>query len=62
MAWLNRFSLSLLKQVPDRESVAERRRSRGWSDDYLMKSIVGSACWLTPALKPPETAAIQDRP
>ncbi len=43
MAWLNRFSLSLLKQVPDRKSVAGRRRCCGWSDDYLMKTIIGSA-------------------
>jgi predicted transposase YbfD/YdcC len=42
MAWLNRFSLSLLKQVPDRKSVAARRRSCGWSDEYLMQVLVGS--------------------
>lgn len=42
MAWLNRFSLSLLKQHPDRKSVAGRRRSCGWSDDYLMQVLVGS--------------------
>lgn len=42
MAWLNRFSLSLLKQVTDRKSVAARRRSCGWSDDYLMQILVGS--------------------
>lgn len=44
MAWLNRFSLSLLKQRADRKSVAARRRSCGWSDEYLMQVIVGSAC------------------
>ena len=42
MAWLNRFSLSLLRQVPDRKSVAARRRSCGWSDEYLMHVLVGS--------------------
>ncbi len=42
MAWLNRSALSLLKQVPDRESVAARRRACGWSDDYLMQVLVGS--------------------
>jgi predicted transposase YbfD/YdcC len=42
MAWLNRFGLSLLKQVPDRKSVAARRRSCGWSDEYLMQVLVGS--------------------
>ncbi|WP_165250960.1 ISAs1 family transposase, partial [Paludisphaera soli] len=42
MAWLNRFCLSLLKQHPDRKSVAARRRSCGWRDDYLMQVLVGS--------------------
>jgi predicted transposase YbfD/YdcC len=42
MAWLNRFCLSLLKQVPDRKSIAARRRACGWSDDYLMQVLVGS--------------------
>lgn len=42
MAWLNRFSLSLLKQAPDRKSIAARRRSCGWSDEYLMQVLVGS--------------------
>jgi predicted transposase YbfD/YdcC len=42
MAWLNRFGLSLLKQVPDRKSVAARRRSCGWSDEYLMQVLSGS--------------------
>jgi predicted transposase YbfD/YdcC len=43
MAWLNRFSLSLLKQHPDRKSVAARRRCCAWSDDYLMQVLIGSA-------------------
>jgi len=42
MAWLNRFCLSLLKQHPGRQSVAAKRRSCGWSDDYLMQVLVGS--------------------
>jgi predicted transposase YbfD/YdcC len=42
MAWLNRFSLSLLKQHPDRKSVAMKRRCCAWSDDYLMQVLVGS--------------------
>jgi hypothetical protein len=44
MAWLNRFSLSLLKRHPGRESVARKRRSCGWSDDYLMQVVRGSTC------------------
>jgi predicted transposase YbfD/YdcC len=44
MAWLNRFSLSLLKQQPGRDGVAMKRRSCGWSDDYLMQVVTGSTC------------------
>jgi predicted transposase YbfD/YdcC len=41
-AWLNRFTLSLLKQHQDRTSVAMKRRSCGWNDDYLMQVLTGS--------------------
>lgn len=41
-AWLNRFTLSLLKQHPGRESVAMKRRSCGWSEDFLLKVLVGT--------------------
>ncbi len=43
-AWLNRLTLSLLKQHPGRESIAMKRRSCGWSDDYLMEVITESRC------------------
>jgi predicted transposase YbfD/YdcC len=36
-AWLNRFTLSLLKQHPGRESVVMKRRSCGWSEDFLLE-------------------------
>ena len=36
-AWLNRFTLSLLKQHPDRTSLVMKRRSCGWNDNYLLK-------------------------
>lgn len=42
MAWLNRFCLSLLKQHPGRQSVAMKRRSCGWSDEFLIQVVVGS--------------------
>ena len=42
MAWLNRFCLSLLKQHPGRQGVAAKRRSCGWSDDFLMQVVIGS--------------------
>jgi predicted transposase YbfD/YdcC len=44
VAWLNRFALSLLKQHPGRQSVAMKRRSCGWSDDFLMEVVTGSTC------------------
>ena len=43
-AWLNRMTLSLLKQHSSRESIAMKRRSCGWSDGYLMQVITGSRC------------------
>jgi predicted transposase YbfD/YdcC len=41
-AWLNRLTLSLLKQHPGRESLAMKRRSCGWSDDFLLKVLTGA--------------------
>lgn len=41
MAWLKRFAISLLKQVPDKRSVAMRRRRCGWSNDYLAQVLFG---------------------
>jgi predicted transposase YbfD/YdcC len=41
-AWLNRLTLSLLKQHPGRESLAMKRRSCGWNDDFLLKVLVGA--------------------
>ena len=41
-AWLSRLTLSLLKQHPGRESVAMKRRSCGWSDDFMMEVPTGA--------------------
>jgi predicted transposase YbfD/YdcC len=41
-AWLDRFSLSLLKQHPSKDSVAMKRRSCGWNDDFLMEVLTGA--------------------
>jgi predicted transposase YbfD/YdcC len=41
-AWLNRFTLSLLKQHPDRTSLVMKRRSCGWNDNYMLKVLVGA--------------------
>lgn len=42
MAWLNRFTLSLLKQHPAKTSVAGKRRSCAWSDDFLLQVVTGT--------------------
>jgi predicted transposase YbfD/YdcC len=39
MAWLNRFTLSLLKQRQDRKSIAMRRRCCGWNENYLLQIL-----------------------
>jgi len=41
-AWLNRLTLSLLKQNPGGASLAMKRRSCGWSDDFLLKVLAGA--------------------
>ena len=41
-AWLNRFTLSLLKQHPDRTSLVMKRRSCGWNENYLLKVLTGA--------------------
>jgi predicted transposase YbfD/YdcC len=43
-AWLNRFTLSLLKQHPDRLSLAMKRRSCGWDENFLMEVVTRSTC------------------
>jgi predicted transposase YbfD/YdcC len=45
ITWLDRFTLSILKQHPDRRmSLIMRRRACGWSDAFLMEVITGSTC------------------
>ena len=39
LAWLKRFSLSLLKQQKDKHSIAMRRRIAGWKIDYLAQVL-----------------------
>jgi predicted transposase YbfD/YdcC len=41
-AWLNRFTLSLLKQHPSKDSIAMKRRGCGWSDDFLLQVFAGT--------------------
>ncbi|QVL33843.1 ISAs1 family transposase [Telmatocola sphagniphila] len=40
-AWLNRFSLSLLKQHKKKDSVAMKRRCCGWDDAFLLQVLTG---------------------
>src|ERR1044071_3036060 len=42
IAWLNRLSLSLLKQHPGKDSIVMKRRSCGWSDDFLLEVLTGT--------------------
>jgi predicted transposase YbfD/YdcC len=45
LTWLYRFTLSLLKQHPDRrQSLAMKRRGCGWSDAFLMEVIGALTC------------------
>jgi predicted transposase YbfD/YdcC len=41
-AWLNRFVLSLLKQHPDKDSIAMRRRGCGWDENVMLQVLVGT--------------------
>ena len=40
-AWLNRFTLSLLKQHPAKISQIMKRRSCGWNDNFLLEVLFG---------------------
>ncbi|MFM7165140.1 MAG: ISAs1 family transposase [Planctomycetaceae bacterium] len=40
LAWIRRFSLSLLEQIPDKLIVAMRRRMCGWSEEYLTQVLI----------------------
>jgi predicted transposase YbfD/YdcC len=41
-AWLNRLTLSLLKQHPGRKSLAMKRRGCGWNEDFLLEVLTGA--------------------
>ena len=40
-AWINRFTLSLLKQHPDRASLVMKRRTCGWNENFLLEVLTG---------------------
>lgn len=41
-AWLNRFTLSLLKQHPARNSLVGKRRGCGWNEGFLLEVVMGA--------------------
>jgi len=41
-AWLNRFTLSLLKQHPSKNSIVGKRRACGWSENFLLEVFAGT--------------------
>lgn len=41
-AWLNRFTLSLLKQHPSKNSIAGKRRACGWSEKFMLEVFAGT--------------------
>ena len=41
-AWLNRFTLSLLKQHRSKESIAMKRRACGWNENYMLQILAGT--------------------
>jgi predicted transposase YbfD/YdcC len=41
-AWLNRFTLSLLKQYPGKDSIVMRRRACGWNENFLFEVLTGT--------------------
>ena len=42
MAWLYRFTLSLLKQHPGRQTLVMKRRCCGWDENFLLEVLAGS--------------------
>lgn len=42
LAWLRRFTLSLLKQHPGKESLVMKRRMCGWNNDFMMQVLAGT--------------------
>jgi predicted transposase YbfD/YdcC len=41
-AWLNRFTLSLLKQHPSKNSIVGRRRACAWSEKFMLEVFAGT--------------------
>lgn len=42
LAWLRRLALTLIKQHPEKNSVAMKRRKAGWNTEYLLQVLTGT--------------------
>jgi hypothetical protein len=43
LAWLRRFTLSLLKQHSGKQSLVMKRRMCGWNEDFLLQVLLSQA-------------------
>ena len=43
-AWINRYTLSLLKRYPVRMRLAMKRRGCDWDENFLLEVSTGSTC------------------
>jgi predicted transposase YbfD/YdcC len=41
-AWLNRFTFSLIKQHPSKQSQVMKRRNCGWNENYLLQVLTNT--------------------
>lgn len=41
-AWLNRFTLSLLKQHSGKDSIVMKRRGCGWNENFMLEVLMGA--------------------
>ena len=41
-AWLNRFTLSLLKQHTGKDSIVMKRRGCGWNENFMLEVLMGT--------------------
>ena len=42
-AWINRLTLSLLKQYPTKQSIAAKRRGCWWSETFMLQVLTGNS-------------------
>lgn len=42
LSWIRRFAVTIMKQDPEKESIASKRRRAAWSFEYLMKLLIST--------------------